>query len=131
MKKNNSLDYNKIITTIELLEHRIGERFPNSGLRKVCQDFLSTSKSSQKNIEWIAKPNLWLRFFIYGIISLTLLVIIYSILNINIKLNTISITDIVALFESITNQIILLGAAIFFLITIENRTPIRKFFKNR
>jgi len=69
MEDNTSLDYNKIIHTIETLEKRISERFPNAGLKKVCYDFLLLSKTSEANIKWIAKPNLWLRTLIYSVIA--------------------------------------------------------------
>jgi len=121
MKDNTFLDYNKIIQTIEKLEMRISERFPQADLQQVCHDFLDLSKTSKKAIEWIDKPNIWLRILTYGIISIALIGIIYSILIIDLPMDKFSIINIVSMLETIVNETILLGAAIFFLITIENR----------
>lgn len=52
-----------VIKTISVLEKRIADRFPESGLRNTCADFLDIAKESKKNIEWISNPNIALRLF--------------------------------------------------------------------
>jgi len=64
------------------------------------------------------------------VIALTIFGIAFSVFNLNIKLKGIEFKDIVALFESITNEIVLLGAAIFFLITLETRIKRSKSIKS-
>ena len=68
MEKNVQLQPEKIIDTISLLEKRIHDRFPNSGLEKVCHNFLHVAMDSKQNIEWISKPNISLRIFAYLVI---------------------------------------------------------------
>ena len=53
----------KIIETVDVLEKRISERFPDSGLRNVCLELLLLSKQTQKNVSYISKPNITLRLF--------------------------------------------------------------------
>ena len=48
MSRNTSLNYTKIIITIERLEKRIEDRFPESGLKKVISDFFGDCPKQQK-----------------------------------------------------------------------------------
>ncbi len=115
------LDAVKIITTLALLEKRIDDRFPGSGLHKVSLQLLETVKGSQANIEWIAKPNIPLRVFTILIILLGLGGLAYSIKYIDLEIANTTISHIVGVFEAITNNLVLIGAAIFFLVSTEAR----------
>ena len=61
MSKTFQLDPQKIIETLEVLEKRISERFPDLGLRKVCMQILETVNKSTANIAWISRPNIPVR----------------------------------------------------------------------
>ena len=43
-----SLDSEKILATIETLSRRIAERFPGSGLSRVCEELLTIAGESQR-----------------------------------------------------------------------------------
>jgi hypothetical protein len=118
---NTQLNYEKIVDTIERLEKRINERFPESGLKKVIHDFLIISRDSRKNIEWISKPHLLLRSFSYLVIIIAISGIIYSILQINFKVDLQTLSNIITTSEAFLNEIVLIGAAIFFMVTMETR----------
>lgn len=115
------LNADKLVETIKLLKLRINDRFPDSGLEKVCSQFLSIAKKSKEKAEWIAKPNLAIRFSSFAAILIAVLGIVYTIsfVDFNIKDNT--FVNIMTLLEALINDIVLLGAAIFFLVTIESR----------
>lgn len=115
------LSYDKITSTIDLLVKRIQERFPESGLANVSEKFSKIAKKSKTNIEWIAKPNLSVRLFSYLIILIGIGGIIFSIKYVDWRIQDTTLANIVALSESIFNDLILLGAAIFFLVTLESR----------
>jgi len=121
MQSKIKLQPEKIIIIIDTLEKRIADRFPNSSLQKNCADFLDIAKETKNKIEWISKPNLALRLFSYFIILLGLGGIIYAISNVEFKVNDTTLQNIIALSESVFNDIILLGAAIFFLVNTESR----------
>ena len=121
MESKIKLEPENIINTITILEKRIADRFPNSSLRKTCAKFLEIAKKSKTNIEWIAKPNIALRLFSYFIILIGIGGIVFGISNVEFKINDTTIANIVALSEAVFNDIILLGAAIFFLIGMESR----------
>lgn len=126
MKNSIQLDPEKIINTISLLEKRIEDRFPHSGLKKVCHNFLQITLDSKQNIDWISKPNLALRIFAYMIILIGLGGLVYSITYIDWHIEDTALGNIVSISEAIFNDIILLGAAIFFLISLESRLKTKR-----
>ncbi len=60
-KAYRSLDVVKVIGTISVLKKRVQDRFPNSGLASVCTDLKNLADDSRTKIEWISKPNIWIR----------------------------------------------------------------------
>ena len=129
MNRDLKLDYQRIIKTIQKLESRIGDRFPDSGLKKVGNDLLSIANETAENIKWVSKPLIWLRGVSYFIIAVGIVGIIYSFTLVQFDEEIFSFTSIVALSEAAINDLILIGAAIFFLITLENRVKRSKTVK--
>ncbi len=123
------LDPKKIIGTIVRLERRIGDRFPNSGLQHLCNEFLMLAERSKANIEWISKPNITLRVTLCLLIALGIGGLIYSITYVDLKIDNTKIDNIIGISESIFNDIVLIGAAIFFLVTIESRIKRKRAIK--
>jgi hypothetical protein len=76
-----SLDSERVIETIRRLEQRIIERFPNSGLSRVCGELLKTAQRSKERISWMERPHYGLRITTLLIIGLILLVLIQGILS--------------------------------------------------
>lgn len=71
-----ALDTDKIIQTVAKLNHRISERFPESGLSGVCAQLLDIAHHSKERTEAIQKPIIWVRalnIFLIVIIVLTLM----------------------------------------------------------
>ncbi len=120
MEVYNTLNPKKVEQTIEKLSARINERFPESGLGNTCENFLKFTKNSKASIDWIAKPNFLLRAVAYFSIALVLSLIIYSLTLIDFKLKS-TLAEIVTVLEASINNIVFLGAGIFFLYTLENR----------
>ncbi len=115
------LNPDKLVETIKLLKLRINDRFPKSGLEKVCQQFLDISRKSKKNADWIAKPNLAIRFSSFAAILIAVIGIIYTVSFVDFSIKDKTFTNIMTLLEALINDVVLLGAAIFFLVTIELR----------
>ncbi|HEX6986886.1 MAG TPA: hypothetical protein VF170_16030, partial [Planctomycetaceae bacterium] len=55
------LDAAEIIRTVEVLSARIGERFPDAGLRSVCGRLLTIARHASERSAAIGRPILWLR----------------------------------------------------------------------
>ncbi len=123
-----NLDPKKIVDTVGRLEERIGERFPDSGLRGVCWQLHEISKHMIERAEWIGRPVMKLRVVTWGICVLILLVTIlpfYYLLGSDETLNLGApeggVAGFIQLMESAINDVVLIGAAIFFFLTIETR----------
>ena len=56
-----ALDPDRIVATLEKLQKRIDERFPASGLTKVCGELIDIARENKQRAERIAKPNMPLR----------------------------------------------------------------------
>jgi hypothetical protein len=123
------LDNTKIMYTIKTLEKRIEDRFPESSLLKTCKGFIQIADHSQDNIDYIKRPNLPIRFFTLGVILIGIIALIYSFTLVKFKLSSMTIVDFITLAEATINDILLLGAAIFFLVTFEVRLKRSKAIK--
>ncbi len=124
------LEPEKIIKTIDQLEKRISDRFPNSSLKEVCHQFLTVAQKSKQNIQWISNPNISLRLFSYLIICIGIAGLLYSITFIDLKIENTTLSNVVTISEAIFNDIILLGAAIFFLVSLESRLKTKRALKS-
>jgi hypothetical protein len=56
-----SLDPAKILTTVERLEQRIADRFPERGLALVAGEVVALSRQVRAEVQALAPPILWLR----------------------------------------------------------------------
>ncbi|MFT5858879.1 MAG: hypothetical protein ACI865_000973 [Flavobacteriaceae bacterium] len=115
------LDSKKIIETISLLEKRISDRFPDSGLGATVRQFLDTANKTQKNVDRISSPNIPVRVLSTLVIAIGLGGLAYSITYIDIHIKNTTLESIITLSEAIFNDLLLLGAAVFFLVTTESR----------
>jgi hypothetical protein len=116
-----SLDSEKIVDTIGTLCRRIDERFPNSGLSRVCRELLTVAGESQKRSAWIAKPQKSLRFLIAFLVTLLVAGLSAVLMNSPLPRNGFDLIGLVQVSEAGLNVTILLGAAILFLFTAEVR----------
>jgi hypothetical protein len=124
-----SLDSEKIVDTIGTLHRRINERFPDSGLGKVCLELLTIAGESQERSAWIAKPQRSLR-----IITWLLLIIMAGGLAVVLThagwpRGGFELVGLVQGLEAGLNITILLGAAALFLATVEVRIKRRRALK--
>lgn len=116
----------KTLKTIDKLQQRIVERFPESSLSRVCQELRDVAYESELACERIQKPNLLLRF------ALSLLVIagagglIFAFTRIDLSVGAMGLDDFAAFVEASVNDLVLIGAGIFFLTTIETRMKRRR-----
>lgn len=116
-----SLDPEKIIETIDVLQHRIEERFPGSGLGKVCNEILRIARQAHRRSEWIAQPLYSLRFAAAALISLIVGGLAAVVFLLHPRQDAFDWGELVQALEAGINDVILIGAAIFFLVTIERR----------
>lgn len=116
-----SLDAQKIILTVEILNKRIQERFPGSGLDRVCGELHAIAVKSQQRSAWIAKPLKSIRLLVALSITIMIIGLALIIRGSSLPRTGFDFVGLVQVSEAGLNVVILLGAAILFLVTTERR----------
>ncbi|MFG0334792.1 MAG: hypothetical protein ACF8TS_15665 [Maioricimonas sp. JB049] len=118
------LDSNRILETTELLCRRVRERFPDAGLNDVCARLHSIAEQAQVRSREIARPIVWMR-----ILTVTVIVIIVGTFAATLYQagefveaeERLTLAELIQVLEAGLNDIVLIGASFFFLVTLENR----------
>ena len=117
-----SLDPDKIIETARVLGSRIVERFPGSSLVKVAEELHAEARQAAATALWLAAPLVWARVLTAIAIALMLSLVPATLLVMNDKVELFSsVADFVQGLDAAVNEIILIGAAIYFLVGLETR----------
>jgi len=124
-----TLNPDHIILTIGQLHDRIQERFPGSGLSKVAAELQQISDEAVARAEWISKPLLPLRLGIGALVALLAAVLLVALSNVNITKLWESFADFVQAVDAGINDIVFIGIAIFFLVTLEARIKRKRALK--
>ncbi|MBP7997606.1 MAG: hypothetical protein KA314_01615 [Chloroflexi bacterium] len=110
-----------IVKTTDILRQRIRERFPQRGLALVCDELYTVSREASEKAEWMARP-LWpIRIVVTTFIIALFYIIFNALFRLEMDSSNVTFVEIIQAIESGINDIILIGAAIFFLATIERR----------
>ena len=122
-----SLDPGKIVVTAETLGRRVDERFPDSGLSKVVRELTEVTRQSEGLSLWLQRPNRWLRSGVALAIALIITLVIGAFMSLDLNVSLFSsMSDFAQGLESVINDFIFLGLAIYFLATGEARLKRRK-----
>jgi len=125
-QKYEGLRADRIIATLEKLQERIAERFPNSGLSKVCAEVIATGRWSARDAVRVAQPNLLWRFILFIVLAAGVAAQIYAARLIHLNGFGASAPELVQGLEAAVNLLILFGGAIWFLLTLEERFKRRR-----
>ncbi len=121
MQKKMNLIHGEIQKTIKTLQLRIQDRFPSSGLARVCQTLGDISQETNNTVQWIERANYPLRICIYSLMAFSCMAVFRSVIPLNIKVSKITIIDLVQITVSALDGLVLIGAGVIFLVTYENR----------
>jgi len=120
-ERYSALSADAILTTLARLGYRVRERFPDRGLAGVCVELDRIARVHVKRVGEVSKPHLLLR----GLVALVLLAgLLMAGIGIEQKVRQLMIDPDVIGFEgieAIANILILMGAAIWFLLNLEAR----------
>lgn len=125
-----TLQPKQIEQTIERLARRIQDRFPGSGLGRVCQQLLQIARRAESVSEWLGRPLLWVRMVAAALIGLLLIAAGGQLYFLDWPNKGLVWTDFFQGMEAVANEAILVGAAIFFLVTMEKRIKRRQGLKS-
>ncbi len=116
-----TLDADRIVETIQRLSRRIEARFPAAGLASVCRRLLDVATNARERCEWIDRP-LWPARIGAGVlIFLILLTPVVIAAAAAPPDESVHLLELIQGIEAGMNEIVLLGAAVFFLVTVERR----------
>ena len=124
-----NLDPELIVETVRRLKDRVEERFPKSGLGQVAQELHEVAIDVVARTESISRPHVVLR----AASTLTVLGLIGALAALLYKLRLDpgewTWLSVIQVLESAINDIVLLGAGLFFLLTLEARVKRRRALK--
>ena len=121
-----TLDALEIIATVERLQRRITERFPKSGLRKVCLRLLGIAQRASFRSQRIARPIRWLRALTFSVSAMIVLGLIGTVALLMREAGTPSFWELVQALEAAVNDIVFVVLAVLFLVSIEGRIKRRR-----
>ena len=114
----------KLCETADRLHRRIAERFPESGLARVCRQLVALSAHAQETCEAIRRPNLPVRVASYALLGLMVLAAVAAVLLalvIGESDEGLSWAEGIQVAEAAINDVLLLGAAGWFIASYETR----------
>ena len=120
-----TLDATHIIATIERLGQRIEERFPGAGLSGVGRDLLGLARDCAREAESLGRPHWPIRAGVGLAIVLMVVAVIAAVVDVVQRLSSPTqvsgLAEFVQGVESGVNDLVFLGIAVYFLISIETR----------
>ncbi|MEO8637232.1 MAG: hypothetical protein ABI587_18300 [Gemmatimonadales bacterium] len=116
-----SLDITHIRTTAETLERRIGERFPESGLRRVAADLLALTRGTAARLAELTRPRHDIRLGVGFLIVLITGVALIALARLRWPGSLGDATGFIQVLESAINDVVFVGIGIAFLVTLEGR----------
>ncbi len=116
-----SLNPEKIIETVQTLRGRIQERFPESGLYKVCDELLGIAETASTNFSQVHRSPLIFRAALTCLVVLVLVILIVGLLQVTRIEGNLTIVDLIQTLEAATSEILVTCAGFAFIITIDIR----------
>jgi len=116
-----SLDPEKITETVEKLRRRIGERFPDSGLSGVCAELLKVTREAEERADRIGKPQRALRVAVGLLVAVIVAGPVLLVSQLRLPSGGFDVAGFIQVSEAGVNLLIVVGAAILFLFTVETR----------
>jgi hypothetical protein len=116
-----ALDTEAILITCTRLTARIDERFRGAGLSKVAQELLAVAGETRQRIADIRKPRRSIRVYVGLVIALMLAIVVGVSVSLPLSSSKLELFPLLQVIESAINDVIFLGVAVFFLVSLETR----------
>ena len=114
-------DAHLVLQTLEKLRLRIGERFPQASLGKICADLALLATDTQSRVTELAKPMIWIRVGVGLVLAAGAGLAAYGIHAIGFKSRETEMLSLAGALESAVNLLLVVGAGVFSLITEDRR----------
>lgn len=116
-----ALDPERIEQTVDLLRQRVERRFPGSGLAGLAVRLDAVAEKARETSVFIARPILALRLAVVALIALIVTGLVGTLAQLRVREGAFDLFSFIQLLESGINDVVLIGAAVFFLATLETR----------
>jgi hypothetical protein len=116
----------RIQATLQKLNQRILDRFPDAGLARVCADLIETAGFTARDAAQIARPSWIWRFAALALIVAGAVAQIAAFRFLRVESDALSAPELVQALEAAVNLLILFGGAIWFILTLEERGKRRR-----
>ena len=127
-----TLDADRILATIQRLAKRVEERFPGSGLAGVAGELRTVALKSRASVRAASRPIVWVRVLSVILFVVIIGVIVAAVYRFNFPVEDVEevgLIDGITGLEAVLNEVVLIGAGIFFLFTIETRIKRGRFLR--
>lgn len=121
-----SLDADAVARTADLLRRRVEQRFPGSGLARVAGELDRVAEQTRQRARWIARPLVGLRIASAALVLLIAAGLVTTALALKAPSERVEITQFIQVLEAGINDVVLIGAGVFFLLTMETRVKRRR-----
>jgi hypothetical protein len=117
----------RIISTVATLERRIGERFPGSGLSQAAAELHRLAGETDEVVNQLRRPIWALRVgAAVGIAGILFVAVGFVVLGLRVSTEVQGVSELLEGSEAAVNEMILLGLAIFFFMSLEGRVKRRR-----
>lgn len=117
-----NLDPKLVLQTIDRLQHRIEERFGERSLAGICARLREIGATATTTVDEIARPIIWVRVLTAFLVVLIVLGLPLTVFSVTTGTsNGLTLAEFVQALEAGMNDMVLIGAGIFFLVTLETR----------
>jgi hypothetical protein len=120
------LDADAVARTIDLLCRRVEERFPDSGLSRVGRELARIARQTREKAVAIARPIPTVRVAVVLLIVLIATLLAGTLASLRKPREPVEALQFIQVLESGINDVVLMGAGIFFLVTLETRIKRRR-----
>lgn len=115
------LNPQRIVETSDLLQKRINERFAASSLSRVALEVAEVARSAQQVSEWLARPIMGVRLMVGAAVLLLAAAVAAAISTVNVDVRGAGFFERAQGIEAAINDLIFVGVAIYFLLSLEQR----------
>ena len=125
------LDATHIVATLEKLHERVSERFPKSGLAKLCGKLVVTGRATAAQADALARPYLALRALgaLVAIVALVFQIVLVSHIDWSALRRNADVLSMSQALDATVNLLILAFGGLWFMLTLEQRLKRRRILR--
>ena len=125
-KRFRNLQATHVVETVERLERRIAERFPQANLLQVAKELVTMSREADDRARRIGRPNIPLRMLQWLLIGSCLALVAWVIQQVGVSTEKPKLEEFVQTVDSSLASLVFIGATILFIASWELRLKRRK-----